>query len=179
MLETNNCSLAVVDVQGKLAQLMYGKDALFRNVQILIQAAKILGISILWCQQVPDALGPTVPEIARLLGDIEPINKSAFSCCGADQFISKLTESARNQVLLCGIEAHVCVYQTAVDLLGKGFKVDVVADAVSSRTPANKQIALGRLAAEGANITSVEMALFELLRTAEHHKFRQIAKLIK
>ncbi|MHC4433066.1 MAG: isochorismatase family protein [Planctomycetota bacterium] len=80
---------------------------------------------------------------------------------------------------MCGIEAHVCIYQTAVDLLAKDFNVDVVADAVSSRSPDNKQIALNRLAAEGAHITSVEMAFFELLRTAEHHKFRQIAKLIK
>ena len=179
MLETKNCYLAVVDVQGKLAQLMHGKDALFKNVQILIQAAGILEIPVLWCQQIPDVLGPTVPEISRLMADIEPMNKSVFSCCGADQFISRLNESARNQVLLCGIEAHICVYQTAFDLLGKGFKVDVVADAVSSRTPENKRIALNRLAAEGASITSVEMALFELLRTAEHPKFRQIAKLIK
>ena len=179
MLEIKNCCLAVVDVQGKLAQLMHGKDALFKNIQVLVQAANILDIPILWCQQVPDALGPTVPEIAQLLTDIEPINKSVFSCCGADQFIGKLNESSRNQVLLCGIEAHICVYQTAADLLVKGFEVSVVADAVSSRTVDNKQIALNRLAAEGASITSVEMALFELLRTAEHPKFRQIAKLIK
>ncbi len=179
MLDIRNCCLAVVDVQGKLAQLMHGKEALFKNVQVLVQAAKILGIPILWCQQVPDALGPTIPEVARLLTDIEPINKSVFSCCGADQFIGKLNESSRSQVLLCGIEAHICVYQTAADLLNKGFDVSVVADAVSSRTVDNKQIALNRLAAEGASITSVEMALFELLRTAEHPKFRQIAKLIK
>ena len=179
MLDIENCCLAVVDVQGKLAQLMHGKDALFKNIQVLVQAANILDIPILWCQQVPDALGPTVPEIARLLSDIEPINKSVFSCCGADQFMGKLNESSRNQVLLCGIEAHICVYQTAADLLVKGFDVSVVADAVSSRTLDNKQIALNRLAAEGASITSVEMALFELLRTAEHPKFRQIAKLIK
>lgn len=179
MLDIQNCCLAVVDVQGKLAQLMHGKDALFKNIQVLVQAANILDMPILWCQQVPDALGSTVPEIARLLTDIEPINKSVFSCCGADQFIGKLNESSRNQVLLCGIEAHICVYQTAADLLVKGFDVSVVVDAVSSRTLDNKQIALGKLAADGASITSVEMALFELLRTAEHPKFRQIAKLIK
>ncbi len=179
MLDIKKCCLAVVDVQGKLAQLMYGKDALFKNIQILIQAAQILEMPILWCQQVPDALGPTVPEIAELLTDVEPANKAAFSCCGADQFISKLNESSRNQALLCGIEAHICVYQTAVDLLVKGFDVNVIADAVSSRTLDNKQIALSRLAAEGARITSVEMALFELLRTAEHPQFRQIARLIK
>jgi nicotinamidase-related amidase len=124
-------------------------------------------------------LGPTVPEIAQLLADIEPVNKSAFSCCGDEEFNARLKELARNQILLCGIETHVCIYQTAVDLLGKGFNVDVIADAVSSRAPENKQIALNRLAAEGANITCTEMALFELLKTAEHPKFRQIARLIK
>ena len=179
MLDTEKCCLVVVDVQGKLAQLMHGKDALFQNIQILITAAKILDIPILWCQQCPDALGPTVPEIAQLLTDIEPINKAVFSCCGTDQFNSKLNGLSRNQILLCGIEAHICVYQTVADLLGKRFDVNVVADAVSSRTPDNKQIALSRMAADGARISSVEMALFELLRTAEHPKFRQIAKLIK
>lgn len=179
MLEIENCCLAVVDVQGKLAQLMHGKEALFKNIRILIQAAQILEMPILWCQQVPDALGPTVPEIAELLTGVEPINKAAFSCCGAEEFGDRLNASRRSQVLLCGIEAHVCVYQTAVDLLTKGFAVNVPADAISSRTPENKQIGINRMAAQGAEITSVEMALFELLRTAEHPKFRQIAKLIK
>ncbi len=179
MLDIENCCLAVVDVQGKLAQLMHGKDALFKNIQILVQAAQILEMPILWCQQVPDALGPTVPEIAQHLTDLEPANKSMFSCCGTDQFNARLNESRRNQVLLCGIETHICVYQTAIDLLARGFNVTVIADAVSSRTLDNKRIALTKLAAEGASISSVEMALFELLRSAEHPKFRQIAKLIK
>jgi isochorismate hydrolase len=158
---------------------MYGREALFRNVQILIRAAKILEIPILWCQQCPDALGPTVPEIAQLLDGNEPINKSAFSCCGVEQFNARLKDLARNQILLCGIETHVCIYETAVDLLRQDFKVDVITDAVSSRALENKQIALNRLAAEGASISCTEMALFELLKTAEHHKFRHIAKLIK
>jgi nicotinamidase-related amidase len=179
MLEIEHCCLTVVDVQGKLAQLMHGRDALFKNIQILIQAAKILEIPILWCQQRPDALGPTVPEIAQHLTDIEPINKAAFSCCGAEKFNAGLKELGRNQVLLCGIETHVCIYQTAMDLLRQDFNVSVIADAVSSRTMENKQIALNRLAVEGAKISSTEMALFELLKTAEHPKFRQIAKLIK
>ena len=179
MLDIQNCCLVVVDVQGKLAQLMHGKQALFKNIQILIKAAKILNIPILWCQQCPDSLGPTVPEIAQLLTGNEPINKAAFSCCGAEQFNTKLNELARQQILLCGIEAHVCIYQTAVDLLRKDFNVDVLADAVSSRTSENKQIALDRMAAGGANINCTEMVLFELLRTAEHPQFRQIAKLIK
>ncbi len=179
MLDRRNCCLVVVDVQGKLAQLMHNKQALFNNIQILIQAAQILNIPILWCQQCPDSLGPTVPEIGQLLTDNEPINKAAFSCCGAGQFNARLNELARQQVLLCGIETHVCIYQTALDLLRKGFSVDLIADAVSSRTPENKQIAIKRMAIEGANISSTEMALFELLKTAEHPQFKQIASLIK
>jgi nicotinamidase-related amidase len=179
MLDIQNCCLVVVDVQGKLAQLMHDKEVLFKNVQTLIQTVKILDIPILWCQQCPDALGPTLPEIEQLLTDNEPINKAAFSCCGDEQFNIRLNELARNQVILCGIETHVCIYQTAVDLLRKGFSVDVVADAVSSRTLENKQIAIERMTAEGVNISCTEMALFELLKTAEHPKFKQVAKLIK
>jgi len=179
MLDIQNCCLVVVDVQGKLARLMYDKQVLFKNIQILIKTAKILNVPILWCQQCPDALGPTIPEIAQLLSDSEPIDKSAFCCCGNEQFNIKLNESTRQQILLCGIETHVCIYQTAVDLHAKGFSVDVIADAVSSRTPGNKQIAINRMAAEGINVSCTEMALFELLKTAEHPQFKQIAKLIK
>ncbi|MHC4174917.1 MAG: isochorismatase family protein [Planctomycetota bacterium] len=179
MLEIQKCCLVIVDVQGKLAQLMYGREALFKNIQILIKAAKSLDIPILWCQQCPESLGPTVPEIAQLLSDNEPLNKAAFSCCGSEQFNTKLNELARQQVLLCGIEAHVCIYQTTVDLLRKGFNVNVIADAVSSRTLENKQSTIDKMTAERINISCVEMALFELLKTAEHERFKQIAKLIK
>ena len=179
MLDIEKCSLVVVDVQGRLAQLMYGREAVFTNIQILIKAAKILNIPIVWCQQVPDSLGPTVSEIAELLSDTEPINKASFSCCGDERFISKLNSLDRRQVLLCGIETHVCIYQTAVDLRSRGYEVSVAADAVSSRTLENKQIGLERLRAEGVNVSSTEMALFELLRTAEHPQFKQIAKLVK
>jgi nicotinamidase-related amidase len=179
MLEIKDCCLVVVDVQGKLAQLMYNKQALIKNIQIFIQASKILDIPILWCQQCPDALGPTIPEVAELLTGNEPINKATFSCCGEDSFNDRLQVLNRRQVLLCGIEAHVCIYQTAIDLLRKGYKVNVIADAVSSRTQENKNIAISRIAAEGVRISCTEMALFELLKTAEHPQFKQIAKLIK
>jgi nicotinamidase-related amidase len=179
MLEIHNCRLIVVDVQGKLAQLMAGKEALFKNIRILIQAARILDIPILWCQQVPEALGPTVPEIAELLTGIEPIDKASFSCSGQEKFAAQLNSLGREQILLCGIETHVCVYQTAMDLMEGGLDVTIIADAVSSRTEQNRQIALTRLAAEGARISSTEMALFELLKTATHPQFRQIARLVK
>ena len=179
MLEIDSCSLIIVDVQGKLAQIMYEKELLFKNIQILIKAAKILNIPIVWCQQVPDALGPTIPEIAELLTDIEPINKASFSCCGEEQFNDKLNKLSVEQVLICGIETHICVYQTALDLFRKGFSINVIADAVSSRTLENKTIALERLAHEGCKIICVEMILFELLKTAKHPRFREIARLIK
>lgn len=179
MLSIQKCCLVVVDVQGKLAQLMYGRENLFKNIQILIRAAKILHIPIIWSQQHPKALGPTVPQIANLLTDNEPINKISFSCCGEEQFNSKLKALARQQVLLCGIETHVCIYQTAADLLRNGYNVNVIADAVSSRTRENKNIAIDRMQAAGANISGTEMVLFKLLRTAEHSQFKQIAKLVK
>ena len=179
MLNIKDPVLVVVDVQGKLAQLMYDRDALFKNIEILIKAAKILGIPILWCQQSPEALGPTVPSIAELLVDNEPTDKACFSCCGKQKFNDALNAAGRGQVLLCGIETHICVYQTAVDLLETGKQVHLIADAVSSRTKENKRIGIDRVSAEGAKIASVEMALFELLKTAEHPKFKQVAQLIK
>lgn len=179
MLEIHDCCLVVVDVQGKLAQLMADRESLFKNIRILIQAAKILEIPILWCQQAPEALGPTVPEIAELLTGNEPIDKACFSCCGEERFTAELNALGREQVLLCGIETHVCIYQTAMDLMEGGLDVTVAADAVSSRTGQNREVALARLAAEGAGVSSTEMALFELLKTAKHARFREIAKLVK
>ncbi|MGA2093508.1 MAG: hydrolase [Sedimentisphaerales bacterium] len=179
MLDEKDCCLVVIDVQRKLAELMHDRENLFKNLRILIQAFRILEIPVLWCQQVPAALGPTVPEIAELLTGLEPINKSSFNCCGCEEFNDKMQELGRRQVILCGIEAHVCVYQTAVDLIERDYEVEVIADAVSSRTLVNKEIGLDKIAAEGAQISSVETCLFEILKTAEHPHFRQIAKLIK
>ena len=179
MLEIHNCCLVVVDVQGKLARLMTDRETLFKNIRILIQAAQALDIPILWCQQVPAVLGPTVPEIAELLAGTEPINKASFSCGREEVFKAELDRLGRSQVLVCGIETHICVYQTAMDLMNRGLELTIVADAVSSRAERNRQIALTRLAAEGAGLSSTEMAVFELLRTARHPQFRQIARLVK
>ena len=179
MLEQENSCLVVIDVQGKLAQLMYEKQSLFQNIEILIQSSAILDIPILWCQQCPSALGPTLPGIAELLEGLEPIDKASFSCCGVERFNTELESLKRNQTILCGIETHVCVYQTALDLLQKHYDVNVVSDAVSSRTIENKQTALLAMSAAGVKIKSMEMILFELLRTAEHPQFKQISRLVK
>lgn len=179
MLDARKCSLVVVDVQGKLAGLMDDKETLFGNIEVLIKTARALDIGMIYCQQNPAALGDTIPQLAGLLTDVEPVDKFSFSCCGEERFNARLKSLGSRQVILCGIEAHVCVCQTAIDLLDTGREVYVVADAVSSRTAENKAIAIRRMASEGAVIVSTEMAMFELLRDAKHEKFRELATLIK
>jgi len=179
MLNIQDCCLIIIDVQGKLAQLMHNKESLFRNIQILIKAFKILELPIIWTQQVPDALGQTTSSIAELLTDIKPLNKASFSCCGHQDFVNALKESSRNQVILCGIETHICIYQTALDLRRQHYNVQIVTDAVSSRTLQNKEVAMQKMQSVGIELTTTEMALFEILKTADHPKFKQIAKLVK
>ena len=132
MMKSEKTALIVVDVQGKLAQLMYGKQALFENLRKIIQGIQALGIPILWAEQKPEGLGPTIPEVAELLTGIAPIGKSSFSCCRSERFLQALKAVNRAQLLIAGIEAHVCVYQTAMDLVDLGYEVEVVTDAVSS-----------------------------------------------
>ena len=179
MLTIENTCLVVIDIQEKLLPVMAEPERVVENTAVLIQIAKTLDIPILWCQQVPKALGPTVGELASLLAGIEPIDKSSFSCCGEEAFLAKIDELQARSAIICGIESHVCVFQTARDLIQHGLYVHVVADATSSRTPDNKDIGINRMAEEGAVITSTEMLLFELLRDAKHEKFRELVKLIK
>lgn len=179
MLVLEDTVLVVIDVQGKLARLMHEKDELFKNIRLMIQGAQILDVPILLTEQYPEGLGPTVPEIAELLQDIQPITKTAFSCCGEEVFNQAFADLGREQALLVGIETHVCVWQTAHDLLASEYDVHVAADAVSSRNPDNKQIALKRMRDVGAEITCVETALFELMRIAEGPRFKEVSKLIK
>ncbi len=179
MLKSEKTALIVVDVQGKLAQLMYGKQTLFENLRKIIKGIQALGVPILWVEQNPEGLGPTIPEVTELLAGIEPISKSSFSCCRNERFIQALKTANRNQVLIVGIEAHVCVYQTAVDLVDLGYEVEVVTDAVSSRTIENKKVALLKMRDAGVSLTSTEMALFELLELAEGKQFKEILKLVK
>jgi nicotinamidase-related amidase len=169
----------VIDIQEKLLPVMVHSEQVIKNSSNLVQIAKSLEIPILWCQQVPNALGPTVQELSSLLADINPINKTTFSCCGNARFLMKLEELQATTAILCGIESHVCVFQTAVELIKHGLSVHTVSDAISSRTEENGRIGIERMAKEGANITSTEMLLFELLRDSKHHKFRELAKLIK
>jgi nicotinamidase-related amidase len=179
MLDRQHAVLAVVDVQGKLAQLMHEKQALFANLTSLIRGIRALDIPVLWAEQNPRGLGPTVAEIAAELEGMEPIAKMSFSCWQNETFAKALAATGRNQVLIAGIEAHICVYQTAQDLTAAGYEVQVVADAVSSRRPESKALALQKLRDAGVSITSVEMTLFELLKVAEGETFKNILEIVK
>ena len=179
MLERDKTALIVVDVQGKLADLMSEREALFANVERLIGGARAMGLPIVVTEQNPEKLGATRPEIAACLGDYEPITKMTFSCCGEPAFPAAVKGLGKPKLLVAGIETHVCVYQTVRDLLLAGYEVHVAADAVSSRAAANRQIALDRMRSEGAVLTSTEMALMELLQVAGTEEFRQVLKLIR
>ena len=170
MLKIENTVLVLVDIQGKLATLMYEREAFFKNVARMIKGSKELGIPIIWNEQLPEKLGRTVPEISALLTDLAPYEKNTFSCCGNKEFLERLESLGRKQILLAGMETHVCVYQSVLDFIPLGYEVHLVADAVSSRSLENKQIGIQAIRDLGAKITSVEMAFFEMLRVAEGDK---------
>ncbi len=179
MLKVENTILIVIDVQEKMLPVIWEKDKITRNIQKLVQGAQVLEIPILVTEQYPQGLGATVPEIIDLMPDIEPLSKVCFSCYGDENFKRILGASRRRQVLICGVEAHVCVYQTALELKDAGYEVQVAADAVSSRTAENREIGLNLMKQKGILITGTETALFELLKTAETGKFKTISKIVK
>lgn len=180
MLTRDDTALVLIDVQDRLAQAMSGKERLFDNLEKLVLGAVTLGLPVIWTEQAPGKLGPTIERLAGPLSQVTtPISKSSFSCCSDAGFMDRVLETSRSKFLLAGIEAHVCVYQTAFDMIGMGHIVSVVSDAVSSRAPENKAVALDRIRAAGALITSVEMALFEILKTANDEKFREVSRILK
>ena len=178
MLRIEDAVLLVIDFQGKLARVVDASEQVIRNAAMMIAGAKALHLPIICTEQNPAGLGGTIDQIATLLTE-PPIAKMTFSCCRQEQFMRVLGDLGRKQILIIGIETHVCVYQTAVDLMEAGLEVQIVSDAVSSRSPTNKQVALARLQRAGAAITSVEMALFELLGTARHPGFKDLLRIVK
>jgi len=176
---TGKTVLVVIDIQGKLWNVMHEKSSLLENAQKLIKAMHVLSIPIILTEQNPQGLGPTLPELRQFMPEVKAIPKFCFNCCQNPDFEQELKRFNRKQVLLCGIESHICVYQTALDLLGRGYEVQVVADVVSSRIHFNKEVALTRMQSEGAKITVTEMIIFELLGTADGPMFKEILKVVK
>jgi nicotinamidase-related amidase len=179
MLSRTAAVLMMIDFQGNLARAMVDKENLFANNVKLIQGFKAFGLPIIVTEQIPEKLGPTIPQLSKELGGLKPIGKETFSCWADQSFRDQLESLTRRHVVLTGIECHICVYQTALDLLQNGYSVHLVADAVSSRTPENREVGIQAMKSAGAHITSTEMVLFELLRTAADPKAREIFKIVK
>jgi nicotinamidase-related amidase len=177
-LDRGRAALAVIDVQEAFRPAVLDFERVTANIGVLVQGARILGLPVLVTEQYPKGLGDTVPEVAQHLAGVPRLEKTSFSALAADGFPAALDED-RDQVVLCGIEAHVCVNQTAEDLLADGREVHVVADAVTSRTAENRELGVHKMERSGAVLTSVETALFELLREAGTPEFKEIQALVK
>jgi len=180
MLEIENTAIAVIDVQGKLMGLVHDHLRVLGHIKHFIKAAEVFGIPVLWSEQAPDKIGETVDSVKELLFPmIKPIHKRSFSCYGCPEYLEHLKSINRRQILITGIETHVCVYQTVRDLHAHGYEVHLIADAVASRHEIDHQLAIGRMRDEGIIITTAEMAMCELLKTADHPKFKNIMSYIK
>lgn len=178
-LARTKAALVVVDIQERLLPAIFEKERVLQNAVRLAKGAAALKVPTLVTEQYRKGIGLTLPELASAIPGFAPIEKMAFSACGATGFLDSLRATGATDVILCGIEAHVCVCQSCLDLLDAGFRVFVVADAISSRTPENRQVALDRMRAAGAVIASTEMVLFELLERAGTDEFKQILPLVK
>jgi nicotinamidase-related amidase len=178
MLKSTNTTLVIIDVQGKLARIMQNADELFRNLAMLIKGARLLDVPIIWMEQLPDKLGRTVEAVSNQLDGLQPIAKDVFSCGKNAEFNGALAEINPDNVVLAGIETHVCVYQTAMDLL-ENYNVEVVVEATSTRLAHNKEVGLEKIRRAGGQITSVETALFELQGKATGDRFKQLLEIIK
>lgn len=176
---TDNAVLLVVDVQGRLASLMHDSEFMIAQQRILVEACRILDVPVIWTEQLPDKLGATVPELSEKLDGLEAATKSSFGCWGDRNLREAIRESGRDRILICGIEAHVCVWQTAAALRREDYQVHVIADAVSSRSEFNREIAFRRMNAAGIHLSNVEMVLFELMIDATHPHFRDVTRLLK
>jgi nicotinamidase-related amidase len=179
MLNKGNMVLVVLDVQGNLARMVYQQELLFHNLQTLIHGIQLLEVPIILVEHAPRRLGPIAPEIQELLPDEKPIRKETFSCTGCKQFMSRLKKLQVTDVVLAGLECHVCVYQSAMGLLDLGFRVQVVVDAVSSRTKENRRLGLDRMCLEGVRPTGTEMLLFDVQKVAQGAVFRELVRLVK
>jgi len=180
-LEADQCALVVIDIQEKLLPPIFQREQLVRNAQLLIRAARILKIPALVSTQYAKGLGATVPEVASLLPGTDAIDKTLFSCFGSDVFCSMVRRlpGQRTTLLLCGMESHICVAQTALAAVREGYLVHVASDAVSSRTEWNWKIGLDRMRAAGAIISSTEMMIYELMRSSSSAAFKELLPHLK
>jgi len=179
ILDRNRSALTVVDIQERLARVMPKQEEFYRSVGILIKTFRRLSAPVVVTQQYTQGLGSTVLEVVGGLGDFKPVEKTAFSCTGEPAYVEALRATGAHQVVLCGMETHVCVQQTALDLLAAGYQVHVAADAVRSRNKQDWTFALERMRQAGVIITTAEAIVFEMLVECATDEFREISKFVK
>jgi nicotinamidase-related amidase len=179
-LDATATVLAVIDMQESFRSVISEFAEVAARIALVAHAAQLLKIPVIVTEQYPKGLGHTAAEIRAVLpANFEAIEKTAFSSCGAHSFEAKLEDARAQHVLLCGIEAHICVNQTAHDLLGRGYRVHLLTECITARNLHNKQMGLNKMQQSGALPSSIEMALFELMRDAKHEQFKAIQNLIK
>ena len=171
--------LLIVDVQEKFRKHIHEFAGLVKAITTMVEASKILDIPVVVTEQYPAGLGATVSEIANSLGAHKRFSKQAFSSCQQDDFLDYLKQSKRKQVIVCGIESHVCVNQSVHDLIAFGYLPHLIVEAIGSRTIDNKKVGLQKMIQSGAIVSSVEMALFELLKDSDNEKFKVVQQLVK
>jgi nicotinamidase-related amidase len=179
LLDRRQTALLVIDIQDRVHAVMRYREAVEANALKLIRGCQLLQAPIFLTEQYPKGLGHTISSIRQALQTALPLQKTTFSCCGSEELMQALQAKGIKQVVLAGIETHVCVLQTALDLLARNFQVHVVRDAVSSRRELDHQTALQRLAQAGAIVTTAEAVLFELMARADIAEFKDVSKLIK
>ncbi|MBN2279167.1 MAG: isochorismatase family protein [Candidatus Marinimicrobia bacterium] len=179
-LNRNNCVFVLVDVQENIFPAIHDKEILRNNLKKLLLGIQTLNVPIIVTEQYSKGLGVTLPELSGLLKVYEPIEKITFSCFGEEKFQHQLTGFGRNQILVAGIEAHICVYQTCRELDNNGFDVHLITDCIGSRDPKNKELAISKLQNEyNIALTTSEMLLFELLKIAGSQEFKTISQIVK
>ena len=179
LADVSRSALVVVDVQDKLMAAIHEADRVVRETVRAVEGARLLKVPVLCSEQYPDGLGPTVASVRAAIGDAAVVEKVSFSAADETRFMEALRRLDRDQIVLVGIEAHICVLQTAADLTARGFRVHVAVDAVSSRTASNRQIGLDRMRALGVTMTSVESVLFEWTRRAGTEVFKSVSRLVR
>jgi nicotinamidase-related amidase len=179
-LDPANACLLVIDMQESFRPHIADFSPVAQRIATMVKGAALLEVPILVTEQYRKGLGETVPEVRSVLPpSVSIVDKTAFSSCGAPALVEQLKSTGRKQVIVCGIEAHVCVNQTVHDLLAAGHQVHLLTDAITARSPLSVQAALPKMQRSGALPSTIEMALFELMRDARHPKFKEVQKLVK
>ncbi len=179
MMDVASSQLVIIDMQERLVPATMDGDSVVANVEIVLDTATILGVPYTISEQYPKGLGATVAPVLAKADQDRVLDKVHFSCADDDRLAASFRALERPQTIVCGMEAHVCVLQTVLGLMEDDYDVHVIADAVTSRTERNRNLALDRMREEGATIVSTEMVVFEWLRTAGHPEFRVVSNLIK